>query len=1365
MQATHLPVVQSDSISSLLTQCETLFYEKKWRECRDLSIRIMKKLMQSSSDTYDAKQVDELIGYIETFEKQTIKCKEGHNDYTDSRQKIKSGEYKQSLEHMNCAVKQMRNPIDAAAYVDRALARGYAEAKSQEFENDIIVGTFIARFKQYDPKKEPHLYWQWLWIKSHYYLAIGDTKESEKNLAELKEISLNSEINTAIEKKAARERKTNQSIQGSLEFIHETSLKLSFMPAWLGACKLIFEQDFSKMSKGNFKLLIAAAENFYQKEVIFYRYFGFSSSHYEKHCAQKSTIEDILGFKNKSQTLEAAESLFEKLNKIEQNARNLIDTKNWRESKKYVTQILMNTTKLKATNPREFHITRAYVYCIHAVNQLNDEKLENAPEKALKSLDQAIEEYKQYKAISEHSQTHFENNFITELVNIFFEIEKKVKIKPELKEKIGALSGEMIDKEFKHGKTYFENAIRFYAKQKNKTILEVKSSTHAEIRSDIRGITAAAFRLHLSARYHWENNNLAALGYHFLAQEASEYVVKDSFYTIINAGFGSHDYPIVISELTKIINHPALKQDSEYYQIRGIFHHGMQNYALMQADILAGMRIENATLKRNNITSGYSLLSKLKEYEKIRCPIANVQEFKGASIYHSEDEEIQGEVTVDMFKQVMNEIENENYSDGISILSHLIQISHANPIYYLYRAALYCKLDPDSQDAKDDLAMAIWLKVKNYTDGYGKEVCDAVDSWAKCLIALSCDNLKESREHLKKFLEYIEIKKRSVLFKDYIIDIAGLSKYPHMIWQLPLTETFGMLSVQHLSTFKSNIISTYARAKDFFTQFRLSDSILKSENIKVEKTEKPVLTKAIIAKKDKIKPTTSRAEMKEEVKPAPKKSKKKAVETPAVITEEELARIDAEIETQFKENARKSEQYREKRRAKKEAELKEKLDESQAKNAFRLEKEKAKRPVRLKRNDILLTNSFVEEEEKKEDIQLLEQKRQEALLSIAKKERELIEKTVQARQKAKTYSDIPPIATIPLREFESKILDALEKNIPDANAFIIGGTVLSRLIQLKKVSLDKIEFNPKKDVDMFVDGTPEQILLALKEYGVKQNPNTDKLFHIDVKDPQNSHNVIRIDIWRSDKDHTLLQELRARDFTLNTFIANKKGHVFDLLGSSTDLENGCIQTTIPADQSFSNDPYRIIRANKLKAEYPEMKFQFHAEVKSAIVKHAHEIPNMADSFRLHAFFKKMLCDAQQTDFKKNLEFIKNNIHLLFDEILASRILEEWSWIEFQLKKPENRSLGKIYMTFLVAYNTQNKMNQFEIQEIFDHNKHLKDRLDNKFFDHNYSSFFREYYNFKLARHEMKQPLSGFGLFGSREDPRISFSPMSFRMHR
>ena len=65
---------------------------------------------------------------------------------------------------------------------------------------------------------------------------------------------------------------------------------------------------------------------------------------------------------------------------------------------------------------------------------------------------------------------------------------------------------------------------------------------------------------------------------------------------------------------------------------------------------------------------------------------------------------------------------------------------------------------------------------------------------------------------------------------------------------------------------------------------------------------------------------------------------------------------------------------------------------------------------------------------------------------------------------------------------------------------------------------------------------------------------------------------------------TLEEDLRRRDFTINTLLMDLDGNVHDLLGGRKDLEARVLRTPADPQRTFADDPLRMLRAIRFASE-------------------------------------------------------------------------------------------------------------------------------------------------------------------------------------
>ena len=90
--------------------------------------------------------------------------------------------------------------------------------------------------------------------------------------------------------------------------------------------------------------------------------------------------------------------------------------------------------------------------------------------------------------------------------------------------------------------------------------------------------------------------------------------------------------------------------------------------------------------------------------------------------------------------------------------------------------------------------------------------------------------------------------------------------------------------------------------------------------------------------------------------------------------------------------------------------------------------------------------------------------------------------------------------------------------------------------------------------------------------------------------------------------NNLLDDLKRRDFTINTLCLNSKGELIDLLKAKDDLDKRIIKTVIEPNISFNKDVLRILRAVRFATI---LDFKIDSEVKEAIKNNAHTLKELS----------------------------------------------------------------------------------------------------------------------------------------------------------
>ena len=139
-----------------------------------------------------------------------------------------------------------------------------------------------------------------------------------------------------------------------------------------------------------------------------------------------------------------------------------------------------------------------------------------------------------------------------------------------------------------------------------------------------------------------------------------------------------------------------------------------------------------------------------------------------------------------------------------------------------------------------------------------------------------------------------------------------------------------------------------------------------------------------------------------------------------------------------------------------------------------------------------------------------------------------------------------------MKEIALNILKKLEKH--GYQAYIVGGFVRDYILSIDTMDVDIITNATPKEIKMIF----KDIILPREDYGALVLYIQDKKFEImtfrkDIKYQSNrkpsNRKPLKIEYISS-----LLEDLKRRDFTMNTLCMNSKGEIIDLLEGRKDIE-------------------------------------------------------------------------------------------------------------------------------------------------------------------------------------------------------------------
>ncbi|MEV4753986.1 CCA tRNA nucleotidyltransferase [Micromonospora sp. NPDC049559] len=133
----------------------------------------------------------------------------------------------------------------------------------------------------------------------------------------------------------------------------------------------------------------------------------------------------------------------------------------------------------------------------------------------------------------------------------------------------------------------------------------------------------------------------------------------------------------------------------------------------------------------------------------------------------------------------------------------------------------------------------------------------------------------------------------------------------------------------------------------------------------------------------------------------------------------------------------------------------------------------------------------------------------------------------------------------------------------------------------------------------------------------------------------------------------LVDDLKRRDFTVNAMAVSVPEHRFtDPYGGLEDLSARLIRTPGTPQESFGDDPLRMLRAARFAAQ---LRFAVHPDVRAAMIAMAGDLDRITAE-RIRDEFTKLLCGADPV----------TGLRLLVETGLADRFLPELSGLKLEI---------------------------------------------------------------------------------------------------
>ena len=206
--------------------------------------------------------------------------------------------------------------------------------------------------------------------------------------------------------------------------------------------------------------------------------------------------------------------------------------------------------------------------------------------------------------------------------------------------------------------------------------------------------------------------------------------------------------------------------------------------------------------------------------------------------------------------------------------------------------------------------------------------------------------------------------------------------------------------------------------------------------------------------------------------------------------------------------------------------------------------------------------------------------------------------------------------TIPIPRAAEEIIDKLNKN--GFEAYVVGGCVRDALMGREP-----------GDWDITTSAKPEQVKAVFGrtiDTGIKHGTVT-------IMRGRTGYEVTtyRIDGEYEDGRHpksveftsNLVEDLKRRDFTMNAMAYNHESGLVDVFGGRQDMEARLIRCVGRAEDRFTEDALRILRALRFAAQ---LGFEIETETGEAICKLAPNLIHVSKE-RIQTELTKLLCSA------------------------------------------------------------------------------------------------------------------------------------------
>lgn len=263
-----------------------------------------------------------------------------------------------------------------------------------------------------------------------------------------------------------------------------------------------------------------------------------------------------------------------------------------------------------------------------------------------------------------------------------------------------------------------------------------------------------------------------------------------------------------------------------------------------------------------------------------------------------------------------------------------------------------------------------------------------------------------------------------------------------------------------------------------------------------------------------------------------------------------------------------------------------------------------------------------------------------------------------------------------------KILKSLEDN--GYEAYIVGGFVRDYILGIESVDID-ITTNAKP---MEIKSIFKDKCMPDEEYGSVRVVIGTQSFEITTyrKDIKYVDNRKPIEF---DYVNSLEEDLKRRDFTINTLCMDSRERIIDLIGGIKDINDKVIDTVGNSNKKLKEDALRILRAVRFATI---LNFRLKDEVRCAIIKNKGYLKNismMRKKQELDKIFSSSNVEygislLKELGLDKELE-----IYNLDDIIITNDIMGIWASLDISSEYPFTKEEKETIKNIKEAYSKNN----------------------------------------------------------------------------